>query len=113
MRALDHFVGEKRGSAAESGKEHLAPRTLVTRSRAGEIRTGKAIRSRVVGKMLRFRIEAGNAIVGTHPERAMAVLEDAAYDGTGNAIPLVVALESAGCRIELVKAILSSSPEGA
>jgi hypothetical protein len=112
MRALDHFVGEKRGGAAETGKEHLATRTLVTSSGAGEIWTGKAISSRVVGETLCLRIEAGNAIVGTHPERAATVLEDAAYNGARYAISLIVTLESAGYRIELIKAILSSSPKG-
>src|SRR4051812_5121928 len=58
IRAIDHFVGEERGGAAEPGKEHLAPRTPVTRSCAGEIWTGEAIRGRVVGEMLCLRIEA-------------------------------------------------------
>src|SRR5689334_5531647 len=111
MRALGHFVREKRGGAAEPRKEHLAPRTLVTRSRAGEIWTGEAIRGGVVRVMLCLRIEAGNPCVCTHPERAATIFEDAAYYGARYPILLIVTLEPPGYRLELVKAVLRPNPK--
>src|SRR5580693_8434849 len=62
--------------------------------------------------MLCLRIKAGNSRVCTHPKRVATVLENAGYNTARHAIPLIVTFERTGCRIELVKAVLSSSPKG-
>jgi hypothetical protein len=51
-------------------------------------------------------------MVRTHPERATTILEDAAYDGAGHAIPLIVTPEPVGYRVEPVEAVLRPGPKG-
>src|ERR1700742_1387316 len=69
------------------------------------------VRCRKIRKPARLRVEARQAIVGTHPKPVMIVFQDSKDNGAGQAIPRAVNRKMPRLAIEQIQPVRRTDPE--
>src|SRR3954469_23907796 len=111
VRIVRQLFGEERDSTREATEEHFTCLAPVARVHSSKIVSRKTIFHRVVLKLPRLGIEAGDPFVGAHPKIATVISQNAAHHIARKSILLVEGGKRERFPIQPVQSVLRTDPQ--